>query len=558
MPSVLDRKYDAVLEKVIGEGGRIVLGKDEQGRTIVTNFPPTLPSFFDVFCALNGQVEAVVADGERLTYADLNAHATRLARALAGAGIGKGDRVAVAMRNCPAWIVSWMAVLKAGGIATLINGWWQANEMRHALDLTEPKLIIADETRARRLEAGGCTIPQVALPVGRPIAEAVAPLLQGAEADLPPVAPEDDATILFTSGSTGLAKGAISTHRAVTTGVYAYTIGMMTLLGIKEMDGEPPVNPPKTLVNVPLFHVTGEVPVLLNSFVIGRTMVLMPKWDAGEALRLIEQEKVTYFVGVPTMSLELMQHPDRDKYDLSSLTDIAAGGAPRPVAHVKRLEESFRGAQPALGYGLTETNAVGCGNFWSNYHEKPASTGRAQRPLVELAILGDGDRHLPAGERGEIAIRSAANIRGYWRDEAATQAAFTADGYLRTGDIGYVDEDGYLFIVDRKKDIIIRGGENISCQEVEAAIYTHPAVSEAAVFGIPDERLGEVPAAVVYSEQGGLDQESLTEFLGDHLAQFKLPVLVWFHDEPLPKLGTGKIDKVELRERYRSRVSDAA
>jgi acyl-CoA synthetase (AMP-forming)/AMP-acid ligase II len=287
-------------------------------------------------------------------------------------------------------------------------------------------------------------------------------------------------------------------------------------------------------------------------------MVLMPKWDAGEALRMIAEEKITYFVGVPTMSLELMQHPDRDKYDLSSLTDIAAGGAPRPVAHVKRLEESFTAAQPALGYGLTETNAVGCGNFWSNYHDKPASTGRPQRPIVELAILGEGERHLPVGERGEIAIRSAANIRGYWRDEAATAAAFTADGFVRTGDIGYLDDDEYLFIVDRKKDIIIRGGENISAQEVEAAIYAYPAVSEAAVFGIADERLGEVPGAVIYSEEGGVDQASLLEFLGPSLAQYKLPVFVWLHEGPLPKLGTGKIDKVELRERYRKLARNQA
>jgi acyl-CoA synthetase (AMP-forming)/AMP-acid ligase II len=271
-------------------------------------------------------------------------------------------------------------------------------------------------------------------------------------------------------------------------------------------------------------------------------------------MRLIEAEKVTYFVGVPTMSLELMNHPDRAKYDLSSLTDIAAGGAPRPTAHVKRLEDSFRGAQPALGYGLTETNAAGCGNFWSNYHDKPASTGRAQKPIVELAILGADDRHLEAGERGEVAIRSAANIRGYWRDEAATRAAFTEDNYLKTGDIGYLDEDDYLFIVDRKKDIIIRGGENISAQEVESAIYAHPAVSEAAVFGIADERLGEVPAALVYCEKGGLDAATLTAFLASRLAQFKLPTALWFSDEPLPKLGTGKIDKVSLRGLYREKA----
>ena len=558
MPSELDRKFDAVLAAVIGPGGRIQLGKDAEGRTIVANLPPTLPGLFDAFCALHGASEAVVAGDERLTFAQLNEEATRLARALTGGwGVAKGDRVAIAMRNCPAWIICWMAVLKAGGIATLINGWWQADEMRHALELTEPMLVIADTARGKRLEPCGLAVPIVALDVDRPIGEALAPLLErGGDGELPAVSPEDDATILFTSGSTGLAKGAVSTHRAVTSGVYTYAISLLTLLGILESEGRPPANPPKTLVSVPLFHVTGEVPVLLNSFVIGRSMVLMRKWDAGEALKLIEREKVTYFVGVPTMSLELMQHPDREKYDLSTLTDVAAGGAPRPVAHVKRLQESFRTAQPALGYGLTETNAVGCGNFWQNYADKPSSTGRPHRPMVELAILGDGDRHLPTGERGEIAIRSAANIRGYWRDEEATRAAFTADGYFRTGDIGYLDEDNYLFIVDRKKDIIIRGGENISSAEVEAGIYAHPAVSEAAVFGVPDERLGEVPAAVVYCETDrSLGRDSLLAFLEGRLAQFKHPAFLWFVDEPLPKLGTGKIDRIAVRNAYREKLS---
>jgi acyl-CoA synthetase (AMP-forming)/AMP-acid ligase II len=551
MPSALDRQYDEVLAEVTGPGGRIQLGHDDEGRAIVTNLPATLPILFDAFSILHNAVEAVVAGEERITFAELDTQATKLAGILAGSwNVARGDRVAIAMRNCPAWILCYMAVLKAGGVATLINGWWQAGEMRHALGLTEPELVIADETRAARLAAGGCTIPTVALPVERPLAEAVAPLLgRGREAELPEIAPEDDATILFTSGSTGLAKGAVSSHRAVTTGVYAYAIGLAVLLGIKERRGEAPP-PPKTLVNVPLFHVTGEVPVLLNSFVIGRTMVLMPKWDPGEALRLIEKEKITYFVGVPTMSMELMLHPDRDKYDLSSLTDIAAGGAPRPVAHVARLEASFKGAQPALGYGLTETNAVGCGNFWSNYHDKPASTGRPHKPIAEIAILGEGDRHLPPGGRGEIAIRSAANIRGYWGDEAATRAAFTADLYFRTGDIGYLDEDDYLFIVDRKKDIIIRGGENISAQEVEAAIYSHPGVSEASVFGVADDRLGEVPAAVVYSEDGSIEKDELLAFLAGRIAQFKLPAYVWIEPTPLPKLGTGKIDKVSLRQRF--------
>ena len=561
MPSDLDRKFDAVLAAVTGPDGRIQIGLDEQGRTIVTNLPATLPGLFDAFCALHANTVAVIAEGERLTFAELNKHATQLARALVGAwNIQKGDRVAIAMRNAPAWIVSYMAVVKAGGIATLINGWWEPGELAHALTLTSPRLVIADAPRAKRIDETGLGAKLVVLPIEQPIEQAIAPLFQrsGKDADLPDVRPEDDATILFTSGSTGAAKGAVSTHRGVTSGVYSYTISLATMLGIKEMEGTPPANPPRTLIAVPLFHVTGEVPVMLNSFAIGRGMVLMRKWDAGEALRLIEEETVTYFVGVPTMSLELVQHPDRERYELSSLTDLAAGGAPRPVSHVKRLQESFRGAQPALGYGLTETNATGCGNFWQNYADKPASTGRPQKPIVEVAILGADDQPLPTGERGEIGIRGASLFRAYWNDEAATRAAFTADGYFRTGDIGYLDGDEYLFIVDRKKDIIIRGGENISSQEVEAACYAHPAVSEACVFGAPDERLGEVPVAIVYSEAGGVDRGGLLEFLEGKLARFKLPAHVFVHAEPLPKLGTGKIDKVSLRQRYRAELARTA
>lgn len=554
MPSELDQRYDAVLAAVTGPGGRIVLGEDAQGRTIVTNFPATLPAFFKTFCALNGAVEAVVAGDERLTFADLDRISDELARALVHRhGIAPGDRVGIAMRNCPTWIVSHMAILKAGGVATLLNGWWQGHEMAHALALTEPKLILADTQRAARMAAACGQWPTLALPIERPLGEALAPLLDkgvAGDAPLPEVAPTDDATILFTSGSTGEAKGAVSTHAAVTQGVYTYATSLMCLLGILESLGEGPKNPPRTLVSVPFFHVTGEVPVLLNSFVIGRGMVLLPKWDAGEALRLISQEKITYFVGVPTMSLEMMNHPDRDNHDLSTLTDIAAGGAPRPVAHVQRLKDSFETAQPALGYGLTETNAVGCGNYWGNYLAKPASTGRSL-PYVQVAILGADDRPVAQGERGEVGIKAAANIKGYWRNPQATAAAFTADGFMKTGDIGYLDEDGYLFIVDRKKDIIIRGGENISSAEVEAAIYGSDRVAEAAVFGIPDERLGEVPIAIVHPADGAtLSGEELRAFLEPRLAGFKIPSRFIVAEQPLPRLGTGKIDRVALKAHY--------
>ncbi len=555
MPSDLDRKFDEMFARVTGPGGRLVIERDGQGRAIAANLPPTLPSLFRTFCAAHGATEALVAGDERLSFADLDAWSERLAKALVARGIAKGDRVGIAMRNCPAWVIGYMAALKAGAIATLLNGWWQPTELEHALALTEPKLIIADAPRAARLAAcarGGFDL--VSLAVDLPLEQALAPLLDGgAEATLPTIAFDDDATILFTSGSTGESKGALSTHRAVTTGVYAYAAGLMTLLGILTEAGRAPTSQPRTLLSVPLFHVTGEVPVLLNSFVIGRGMVLMPKWDVAEALRLIEKEKITYLVGVPTMSLELMNHPDRGAYDLSSLTDITAGGAPRPISHVERLKESFPAAQPALGYGLTETNAVGCSNFWGNYAAKPASTGRAQPPFVELAILGEGERHLPINERGEIAIRSAANVTCYWRNPEATAAAFTADGFLRTGDIGYIDADSYLFIVDRKKDIIIRGGENIASAEVEAACYACPAVAEVAVFGAPDERLGEVPVAVIHRTDGSeLDEAELRKFLEPRLAAFKLPARFVFSPEPLPRLGTGKIDRVALKAQHGS------
>ena len=548
----LDRRFDEMLAAVTAPGGRLTIGADAQGRAIVTNFPATLPSLLRIFCEINAGAEALVCGDERLTFAELDRISECVAHGLIARGIAKGDRVAIAMRNCPAWVVSYMGIVKAGGVATLLNGWWEAQEMEQAIRLAEPRLIIADAPRARRIADKCSDVATLAVPIELPVEQAMAELLHDRDEDkvLPEVTPEDDATLLFTSGSTGESKGALSTHRAVTTATYAYATGLIVLRGILEQDGEPPPTP-RTLLSVPLFHVTGEVPVMINSFVIGRCMVVMPKWDVTEALRLIEQERITYFVGVPTMSLELMNHPDRAKYDLSSLRDITAGGAPRPVSHVERLKAEFPNAQPALGYGLTETNAAGCANYWGNYAARPASTGRPQKPFIDLVILGSGDTHLAAGEVGEIGIRSAANISGYWRNPEATKALFTAEGYIRTGDIGYLDDDGYLFIVDRKKEIIIRGGENISAAEVEAACYACPAVAEASVFGAPDERLGEVPVAVVFVKDGAkLDEAALRSFLDGQLAKFKIPKRVIFANEPLPRLGTGKIDRRALKAQY--------
>lgn len=549
MPTELDQRFDETLAAVTGPGGRLVIAKDDKGRAIVDNLPPTLAELFRTFSAMNANAEAVVAGDERLKFGDLDRISESVAHGLVARGISKGDRVGIAMRNCPSWIVAYMGTIKAGGIATLLNGWWEELEMEQAIRLTEPKFIIADAPRAKRIGAKCSELDIISVAVELPVEQALAELVGNHEMTLPEIGPDDDATILFTSGSTGESKGALSTHRAVTTAVYAYATGLIVLLGILTKEGRAPAAQSRTLLSVPLFHVTGEVPVMINSFVIGRCMVIMPRWDATEALRLIEKEKITYFVGVPTMSLELMNHPDRHKYDLSSLTDITAGGAPRPVSHVERLREEFPNAQPALGYGLTETNAAGCANYWGNYAAKPASTGRAQKPYIELAILGEENRHLRTGQVGEIAIRSASNISCYWRNPEATRALFTADNFVRTGDVGYIDEDGYLFIVDRKKEIIIRGGENISAAEVEAECYACPDVAEVAVFGAPDDRLGEVPVAVVYSKNG-LSEGELRAFLDHRIAKFKIPARFIFSTEPLPKLGTGKIDRPSLKAQY--------
>jgi acyl-CoA synthetase (AMP-forming)/AMP-acid ligase II len=551
MPSELDRRFDAELARITGPGGSVAIESDEQGRAIVGNLPGTLPGLFRTFCELHADDEALVAGEERLTFAELDRISECAAHGLAARGIGKGDRVGIAMRNCPAWVVSYMAIAKTGAVVTLLNGWWESHEMEHAITLTDPKLVIADGSRGERIRQRCRDREVLTIDVGQPVEIALGDLLHDVDENsrLPEIAADDEATILFTSGSTGDAKGALSTHRAVTTGVYSFATGLMVLRELLAKEGRAPATAPRTLVAVPLFHVTGEVPVMLNSFVVGRCMVMMPKWDAGEALRLIEKEKVTYFVGVPTMSLELMLHPDRHKYDLSSLTDIAAGGAPRPVSHVERLTQEFPGAQPAIGYGLTETNAVGCQNFWSNYAAKPGSTGRRSRPFVEVSIIAEDGRELRQGDVGEIAIRSAANISGYWQAPKATEALFTADGHVRTGDVGYVDEDGYLFIVDRKKDIIIRGGENISAAEVEAACYACPAVAEATVFGAADERLGEVPVAVIHAN-GGMTADELKAFLEQRIARFKLPERIILSERPLPRLGTGKIDRRAVKAQY--------
>ncbi|MGY2734010.1 AMP-binding protein [Sphingomonas sp. UYP23] len=558
MPSKLDQRMDSALAQLTGAGGPLALGSvsvDGNDLPLITGVPQTLPPYFAHYCNEHAAKTFLVAGDERLTFAEVYAAAARVAATLVGGhGVVPGDRIGIAMRNSPSWIVLYMGITMAGGVATLLNGWWQSEELAAAMADVECSLVFADPPRTKRLAAiADLEVKVVTVEDSQPLAVALAALLGSSDAALPSVAPTDSATILFTSGSTGQSKGAISNHRAVTQALYNYLAQALVMLSISTADGVAPPVQHATLLNVPLFHVTAEVPVFLQSFAMGRKLVLMPKWDAEEAMRLIAAETVTYFVGVPLMSFEILTHPKRAEYDLSSVSDFAAGGAPRPIEHVRRIADEMGGPKPLLGYGLTETNGAGCGNFRDNYLAKPNSTGRASLPLIDLAIVDGNGKPVAQGERGEVAIRSVCNFTKYYGRPDATAAAFTADRYFLTGDIGYLDEDRYLFIVDRKKDIIIRGGENISCQEVEAAIYQHPAVAEAAVFGLADERFGEVPGAVVLLRDGeALSTEDLCAFLFEHIAAFKVPARIWFVDQALPRLGTEKIDKVTLRATYRA------
>lgn len=563
MPSVLDARMDAITQRLTGSDGPMPLTSftvNGVALPLIASAPPALTYYFAHFCGLHGDKEFLVDGDERLSFAEVYGAAELVAKALvAGYGVKRGDRVGIAMRNAPSWIILYIGILLAGGVATLLNGWWQGGELADGIEDVGMSLLFADGPRAKRLiEANRAIMAEtVVLDLGLKTEAALAAVIARADAatELPMLSGDDLATILFTSGSTGQSKGAYSTHRSVTQATFNYILQAMGMLEIAVEDGLVIKEgaQPAALLSVPLFHVTGAVPLLLVSFAVGRKIVMMPKWDALKAMELIEREKITNFTGVPLMSFEIMSHPERHRFDLSTLQGLAGGGAARPVDHVRRLAEAFPSSPPALGYGLTETNAVGCGNYGANYLEKPNSTGRASAPLVDLAILDDDGNALPQGERGEVSIRSIANFSGYWNRPDATAEAMTADGYFRTGDLGYLDADGYLFIVDRKKDIIIRGGENISCQEVEAAIYEHPAVAECAVFGLADERLGEVVGAVIHCHPGqSVEVGALNEFLGTRLAAFKIPLRTWRSANPLPRLGTEKIDKVALRKAHRA------
>lgn len=504
----------------------------------------------------HGDKTFLVYEDEIITFAQAADRIDALASLLVNTyGVKKGDRVAVAMRNFPEWVMSFAAIISVGAINVSMNSWWTEDEMDFALEDSGATVLICDQQRFD-IGAASCVKKNVKvlvvraekpLPAGVDKWEEVLPL--GDKHPGADISPDDDATILYTSGTTGRPKGAVSTHRAIISSIMAFsarnTIFQMSGTKLKDVDG--PEVPTSFILIVPLFHVTGCVPVMLSCFVAGLKLAIMYKWDPEKALEMIEREQITNFVGVPTQSWDLVNSPAFEKYDTSSLRAVGGGGAPSPTSLVGKVNDKVKNGNPQLGYGMTETNAFGPAITGSDYLSHPTSTGRASWPML-VEVRDENLKPVPTGQSGEIWFFGPMLIRGYWNRPDAT-AETIVDGWLRSGDLGRLDADGYVYVEDRVKDMILRAGENVYGAEVESAIYEHPAVHEAAVFGVPHERLGEeVGVAILPNDGMTLTPEELWVFLDAKIAKFKIPTQVVIMTEPLPRNAAGKFLKRELQQ----------
>ncbi|GJM12829.1 MAG: fatty acid--CoA ligase [Pseudohongiella sp.] len=533
---------------------------DGQELSVFANVPNNLGELYQLGLEA-GDLTFLVYQNERFSFAESLDLALRMARVLREKyAIQFGDRVAICARNSPEWCISYMAITLLGAVAVPMNSWWKSPELKYGLSDSGSKLIFLDPARLELVKPflDGLDVqivmikpePDSPFPEFYSLAQSAQPLTQ-AELDEIEVLPEANASIMYTSGSTGMPKGVLSTHRNIINALYTWKfVKEITEILRPELVEENPEHPPALLANVPLFHVTGSHAQFLASFIYLRKFVMMYKWDAEVALQLIEEERISVFHGVPTMAWEIMQSPNFESTDLSSLRGVQSGGAPRPPEHLNMMMQKFPDAAiPGLGYGLTETNAIGAIISGKFYASRPNSTGRPTPPVTSVKIVDEAGNSLEACEVGEICIKGPTIMKGYWNDPAATDEAIK-DGWFHSGDIGMLDELGFLIIMDRAKDIVIRGGENIGCAEVEYAISEHPDVSEVSVYGIPDDRLGEMPCSSIMLKEGStLTDSELTEFLSSRIAAFKIPERFYFQFEQLPRIATGKIAKKELRKK---------
>jgi long-chain acyl-CoA synthetase len=520
------------------------------------NAPPSVRELW-LSTAAYGDRDYLVYDQDRLTYAQAHAQVNAIAAWLFEQGVRPGDRVAIAMRNYPEWMLIYWACVSTGIAAVGMNAWWVTDEMEYALKDSAPKVIFADAERLARIQerpsmTQGAKIVAVRTdaPAGAiPYAEVIA---GGGAMPEVSVDPDADACIFYTSGTTGFPKGAQLTHRGcianlLNMGFSAQVQGLAVAkaTGVVPNPEDAPI--PAALLTTPLFHVTANNCGAYATTAAGGKLVLMYRWDAGEALRLIEREKITAMSGVPTMARELINHPDFETTDTSSLMTLGGGGAQLPPDLVGKIDGQVKTARPNTGYGMTETCGIITAVSADFFVDKPESCGPAM-PSFEVKCVDDEGEAVPAGQVGELWVKGAPVIKGYINRPEATAESIT-HGWLHTGDIARIDEDGFIFIVDRKKDMVLRGGENVYCAEVEAAIFRHPSVAEATVFGVPDERLGEeVGAAVVLRAGMEVTADELREHLSGLLAKHKSPRYIWFLNDPLPRNASGKFLKRQLRE----------
>lgn len=521
--------------------------------------PPTLRDVW-LMAAGHGDKDYLVFGEERCTYAEAQAYTASIANWLSQQGVGPGDRVAIAMRNYPEWMLAYWAVVSMGAVVVGMNAWWVAHEMHFGLEDSSPRVLICDRERLQRFEEIRDDFPGLIVTAVRLEDDAPAGVIDWVEvinspAEMPQAAidPDDDACIFYTSGTTGRPKGAQLTHRGCVNNimnlVFANTVQPMALARAR---GEQPAaaEPPKvsSLVATPLFHVTANNCVAHVTTLAGGKLVHMYKWDAAEALRLIEQEKITTFSAVPMMAREVMMHPDFAGTDTSSLQSIGGGGAAMQPDLVKKVGEHLENTQPGTGYGMTETCGIISALSSEFFKDRPTSCGPAMPTFESKCVNEQGDT-LPPGEVGELWVRGAPVIKGYLNRPEATAETIT-DGWLHTGDVAYLDEDGFIYLVDRAKDMVLRGGENVYCAEVENALFSHPGVAEAVAFAVPDERLGEEVGAAIYPAPGvAVDAAGLREHCKNLLAPYKIPRYIWFVDEPLPRNANGKFVKREIRDK---------
>ena len=525
------------------------------------NAPPSLAAVLDRSAGY-GERAFLVLDDERLSHAGHHRAVCRFAQALRERyGVGRGERVAIAMRNLPEWSVAFWAVTAIGAIAVPLNAWLTAGELAFCVEDSGACVVVADGQRADLLaacgEAPGLRGIVVVRGEGGERSGRVAlweDVLAAAPADAPPpdaaIEPDDDATIFYTSGTTGTPKGAVGTHRNIVSNVMAVAYrGAVRQLcrGVTPAWLGGPQPHPVTLVPVPFFHVTGCHAILAPGLFGGSALVLMHRWDPDGALALIESERVTHFTGVPGMVLQMLESPRFAAHDTSSLIGANYGGTPPPPRLPERIAELLPQAEAENGYGLTEASSLVSYNAGESYRRHPDGAG-VPTPICDLRIVDEAGATLPAGARGEVCVKGPNIVRGYWNRPEASAETFR-DGWLHTGDIGRLDEEGKLFLLDRAKDMLIRGGENVYCVEVENALCSHPAVMDAAVIGKPHPVLGQEVAAVVCAVPGrDLDEAALIEHCRARLAAFKVPVAIDVRSEPLPVNANGKVVKRQLQE----------